>query len=316
MNKVEGKVADFCPKCKNGSVIVWKGVSNIVCEDPYDGMTKTLDADSSVCCSMFELKKEKEPCTKISLLQHELEMERLRKTIHQLEKEKSDHLKGIERLKKSQEKLQNQVKNLKVEAEENETMYNDLKKRAADSDYYKEKSELLEEGLNAAKRTSDLWKERCYKREEELKKANELADSWKRDYERIRDQFIYPIYDILYPDKIDLDINVTDFLNDIKTLKVYSDENGQMYKELQEWREKCIARGDEISKLQIIVTEKEVEIRDLKKDNLYLNQNKIFADALYEKNTKLNQTISDQEITIKALIITIKEMCKEDETNE
>jgi gas vesicle protein len=81
-------------------------------------------------------------------------------------------------------------------------------------------------------------------------------------------------------------------------------------------KEECEKKyRDEISKLQNIVTEKEVEIKDLKKDNVYLNQNNALADAIFEKNTKLNQTISDQEITIKALLITIKEMCKEDETN-
>lgn len=129
-------------------------------------------------------------------------------------------------------------------------MIEDLKKRAADSDYYKEMSELMEE---------------------KLKTANKLADSWKRDYERIREQFLCPIYDILYPDNPNLDINVTDFLNDIKNLKVYSDENGRMYKEINEWREKYIARGNEISKLQDIVTEKEVEIKSLKKEIINLS---------------------------------------------
>lgn len=218
-----------------------------------------------------------------------------------------------------------------------------------------------------------------------------LADSWKRDYEKFRDQFVYPICNILYPDKVDLDINLTDLLNDVKNLKVYSEENGTIYKEIQEWREKCIARDidvdrliseikekdkkiselessrdawsntataraeqvievtkdrdkwrklynslsetcadydkrckeecekkyrDEISKLQNIVTEKEVEIKGLKKDNVYLSQREFFADVVMEKNTKLNQTVSDQEVTIKALLLTIKEMCKEDETNE
>lgn len=235
----------------------------------------------------------------------------------------------------------------------------DLKKRAADSDYYKEKSELLED---------------------KLKKANELAESWKRDYEFVRDQLIHPIYDILYPDSPNRDINITDLLNTVKDFKVYADENGQMYKEIQEWREKCISRGneidhlisenkelkgrvkywsnlatnsagqiikfkqdrdewrklynslsetcadydkrckeecekkyrDEISKLQNIVTEKEVELKKRLKENIYLSQNKLFADRVIEKNKKLNQTISDQEVTIKALLITIKEMCKEE----
>lgn len=150
-------------------------------------------------------------------------------------------------------------------------MIEDLKKRAADSDYYKEKSELLEE---------------------KLKNANELADSWKRDYERLRDQFIYPIYNILYPDKLDLNINVTDFINNVKDLKVYEDENKSMYEDLKYWRERCHGAETDVTSLNSKV------------------------ETLKNKNNKLKQTISDQEITIMALLITIKGMCKDDETNE
>lgn len=182
--KIEGKVGDFCPNCKNCKAVTRMHdgetasirLTEVECEDPYDGMAKTLDADSDICCSMFEPNS---PCDKISLLQHELEMDRLRRTIHELEKEKAAHMKGIERLKKSNEKFQNQVKNL-----------------------------------------------------------------------------------------------------------------------------------------QNIVTEKEVEIKYLRKDNARLNKDISWGNMIAEKNTELNQTISDQEVTIKALLITIKEMCKEDETNE
>jgi chromosome segregation ATPase len=94
----------------------------------------------------------------------------------------------------------------------------DLKKRAADSDLYKEMSELLKV---------------------KLKNANEVADSWKRDYERIREQILCPIYNILYPDNPNLDINVTDLLNTIKDFKVYADENESMYADLKYWKERC-----------------------------------------------------------------------------
>lgn len=182
-----GKVSDICPNCKNckgqtresNGVHVW--LTEVECEDPYDGMVKTLQADSNICCSMFELrseKKEKEPCDKISLLQHELEMEKLRMKIHQLEKEKVAHLKGIERLK--------------------------------------------------------------------------------------------------------------------------------------EWRKKCITRGDEISKLQNIVTEKDVEIKKLKREIINLGFDRVTIKSIMDKNIKFKQTISDQDVTIKALLITIKEMCKDE----
>lgn len=118
-----GKVSDICPNCKNCKRMSWAvydekndGLTEVECEDPYDGMTKTLTADSNICCSMFEMKSEGS-CDKISLLQHELEMEKLRTKIHQLEKEKADHLKGIERLQ-NVVFLQNQVKNLQTTNEE------------------------------------------------------------------------------------------------------------------------------------------------------------------------------------------------------
>ena len=63
--KVEGKVADFCPKCKNCKSTTrecdgtkdW--ITEIECEDPYDGMIRTLDADSDICCSMFETRPDR-----------------------------------------------------------------------------------------------------------------------------------------------------------------------------------------------------------------------------------------------------------------
>lgn len=416
--KVEGKVGDFRLKCKNCKAVTrihdGKNASiriiEVDCEDPYDGMVKTLDVDSDICCSMFEPKsdnfcgkrerfdgtychgpegtisisykalfgepvncpsyeekKEKEPCDKISCLQHELEMDKLRRKIHELEKEKAAHMKGIERLKKSQEKLQNQVKNLQTTNEESykreeklEDKVHKLERRLLEenkrfgrlnTEFLVPLVHILYPGEKVCKPYPEILKDikLLNKGVYDLKEDNKrLADSWKRDYERLRDQFIYPIYNILYPDKLDLDINVTDLLNYVKDLKVYANENGSMYKEIQEWREKCISRGndidhllsenkekdkkigelesrkeecekryrDEISKLQNIVTEKEVEIKGLRKDNVRLSKDISWGNMIAEKNTELNQTIPDQEVTIKALLITIKEMCKEDETNE
>lgn len=168
MNKVEGKVSDWCLKCKNCKAVTrMHGGKNasiriieVECEDPYDGMVKTLDVDSDICCSMFEPNS---PCDKISLLQHELEMEKLRTKIHQLEKEKSDHLKGIERLKKSQKKLQNQVKNLKIYEDENKSMYEDLK----------------------------YWRERCHGAETDVTTLNSKVETLKNK----KDKYLKKILD-------------------------------------------------------------------------------------------------------------------------
>ena len=67
-----------------------------------------------------------------------------------------------------------------------------------------------------------------------------------------------------------------------------------------------------VDELQNIVTEKDVEIKYLRKDNARLNKDILWGNMIAEKNTELNQTISDQEMTIKALLITIKEMCKDE----
>ena len=103
MNKVEGKVSDFCPKCKN-----CKGVTNeydgktasirlteVECEDPYDGMIKTLAADSDICCSMFEVRKEKEPFNLNMPREAIKAIAKLNNIISELEKEKSAHLEDI-----------------------------------------------------------------------------------------------------------------------------------------------------------------------------------------------------------------------------
>lgn len=406
MNKVEGKASDICHKCKNGKVVVWEGVSNIECEDPYDGSIRKMSCDSNIRCSMFEIRSEKkeEARDKIPLLQHELEMDKLKRKIHELEKEKAAHLKGIERLKKSKEKLQNQVKNLQTTNEESYKREEKLEDKI-----HRLKRGLLEESKRFARLDSefliplthvlypgeakickpysevleDIKELRLEKSMKMSNYENELADHWKRDYEFVRDKLVHPIYDILYPGNLSRDINITDLLNTIKDFKVYADENESMYGEIKklrdmyasrsneidhllsenkelkgrvkywsdiatksagqiikfkqdmnEWRslynslsetcadydkrckEECEKKyRDEISKLQNIVTEKDVEIKGLKKEIINITFDKVDAKDITKKNVKLNQTISDQEITIKALLITIKEMCKEDETN-
>lgn len=54
--KVEGKAVTRMHDGKNALI----RITEVECVDPYDGMVKTLDVDSDICCSMFEPKKEKE----------------------------------------------------------------------------------------------------------------------------------------------------------------------------------------------------------------------------------------------------------------
>lgn len=346
MNKVEGKVGEFCPKCKNCKGVFIREydkhevalIFEVECEDPYDGMTKILNVDDDICCERFEPKppcekcerfdglychnsigittpsctasfgepgncpsyeekKEKEPFN-LNMPREAIEtIAKLNNVIFELQKEKAAHMKGIERLKKSQEKLQNQVKNLQTTNEES------------------------------------------YKREEKLEdkvhKLEKRLTEEKKKFDGLDNEFLMPLARVLYPGE-KVNKLYSDVLEDVKDLKIYSDENGRMYKELQEWREKWIAlkahdeaRGNDIgrlisvnkkldnkiSELQNIVTEKEVEIKGLKKEIINLSFDRATVKDIMKKNIKFKETISDQEVTIKALLITIKEMCKEDETN-
>lgn len=123
--KVEGKASDICSKCKNGEVIVGKGVSNIVCEDPYDGMIKNLATDSDICYSMFEVRKEKEPFNLNMPREAIKAIAKLNNIISELEKEKSAHLEDIKRLDEDCKRIAEKnkraeahIKNLKHQLEE------------------------------------------------------------------------------------------------------------------------------------------------------------------------------------------------------
>lgn len=258
--KVEGKVADFCPKCKNCKSTTrecdrkkdW--LTEVRCEDPYDGMVKTLDADSDICCSMFipkgdmsmEKKTEaehticcktckyfytldvdkgigtchvdfdykrvkgingcplyekrelqqcccsmftpkpdhgrypwgKESCDKISILQHELEMDRLRKEIHQLKLRNDNQVTMIQGLK---------------------LQYNDLS----------EKLERVESHDEA------------------------LTKHFQND-----EALINNIQKVIFPQEegCDYTYSYDEILNKVKELKVHADENDTLYKDLDCWR--------------------------------------------------------------------------------
>lgn len=68
MNKIEGKVAEVCPKCKNCKDIthnydgITAKITEVECEDSYDGMVKTLQADGDIHCERFDPKPPCEKC--------------------------------------------------------------------------------------------------------------------------------------------------------------------------------------------------------------------------------------------------------------
>ncbi len=302
--KVEGKVADFCPKCKNCKCVTnqYNGtdvmITEVECEDPYDGMPKTLDVDSDICCSMFEPRpnpthvcyeqevktvkpgekvdipdhgrypwgNEKEPCTKISLLQHELEMDKLRRVIIQLGREKADHLKGIERLKKSQEKLQNQVKNLQTTNEES----------------YKREEKL---------------KDKCHKLE------RRLLDENKR-FSRLDSEFLTPLVHTLYPGE-KVFKQYSDILEDIKELNKISTYYDR-YKTFTDKVQSLLFQDDRIYEFDEIIK----EIENLKKTNESLTK-------MVEKRDRWVDGLQNDVYTLQNEILTIRDIAQKayDDTN-
>lgn len=252
--KVEGKVSDWCPKCKNCKGVTRESNTEVKCVDSYDGMTKTLNADSDICCSMFEPKADRS-CDKISSLEDELKetkevlyktrvmysvlkkekeelnmpsearesIAKLNNIIFELEKEKAAHMKGIERLKKSQEKLQNQVKNLQTTNEES------------------------------------------YKREEKLedkvhKLERRLLEENKR-FDRLDTEFLMPLAHVLYPREAKICKPYSEVLKDIKLLnkgiydlkednKRLTDKNKALFEENLDRLDKHTKQCQEIDNLR------------------------------------------------------------------
>lgn len=171
MNKVEGKVGDFCPNCKNCKGITKEhdgktasiSLTEVECEDPYDGMTKILAADSDICCSRF--------CDKISSLEDDLKetkevLYKTRVTYSTLKEEKEELEARVTELikasKRKDELIQDYREKLKKANEENGTIYEDL----------------------------EYWKERCHKAETDVTTLNskvEVLENKLRKADSIRD---------------------------------------------------------------------------------------------------------------------------------
>lgn len=168
---------------------------------------------------------------------------------------------------------------------------------------------LSEEEYNELKKSRDSWRERYYEiryalcKDEQLDESISCVRDIPSDVEVVEDLKKRAADSDYYKEKSELleERNDNQF-NTIQKKNAYIDHL------LSENKEK-----DEKSReLQNIVNEKEVEIKGLKKEIINLGFDRVTVKDIIKKNAKLNQTISDQEVTIKALLITIKEMCKEE----
>lgn len=266
MKKVEGKVVEFCPKCKNckgvtresNGVHVW--LTEVECEDPYDGMTKTLDADSDICCSMFEPKPVCEKCERFDgTYCHTPEGIFVTSYMSMF----GDYTTGncpwySEKKEKEPFHLNMPREAIKTIAKLNDIICELEKEKAAHLKGI-ERLKKSQEKLQNQVKNLQTTNEESYKREEKLEdKVHKLERR---------------------------------LLEDIKLLN--------------KSEEKCISRGNDIDHLLS-------ENKELKGRVKYWSD---IATNSAGQIIKFKQTISDQEITIKALLITIKEMCKEDETN-
>lgn len=273
--KVEGKVSDWCPKCKkckgatreSNGVHVW--LTEVECEDPYDGMTKTLDADSDICCSMFEPKPVCEKCERFDgMYCHNPEGIFVTSYMSMFGDYTTDNCPWYSEKKEkepfnlnmSREQLESKILELFEEKNKLNNIINNLEKEKAAHMKGIERLKKSQEKLQNQVKNLQTTNEESYKREEKLEdKVHKLERR---------------------------------LLEDIKLLN----KSG----------EKCISRGKDIDHLLS-------ENKELKGRVKYWSD---IATNSAGQIIKFKQTISDQEVTIKALLITIKEMCKEDETNE
>ena len=303
--KVEGKVADFCPKCKNCKSTTrecdgekdWS-LMEVECEDPYDGMIKTLAADSDICCSMFTPKPFNLNMSREQLEEKILDLfdekNRLNNIINKLEKEKAAHLKGIECLKKSNNDLKERYSELENNYNANAVETKRLKEANENllekcKVYIDEKADLK---LKADNRLSNInfqkhLKDEAYKREDELKKE---LNKVKSHDEAITKHFqndeklIDNIQKVIFPQEegSDYTYSYDEILNKVKDLKVQSDENGTMYEDLKYWKERCHNAETDVTTLNSKVEVLEKKFR--KVDSI--------RDAIWNEK-ELNQKISD-----------------------
>jgi chromosome segregation ATPase len=239
MNKVEGKVGDFCPNCKN-----CKGITNehdgktasirlteVECVDPYDGMTKTLNADSDICCSMFEPKPDRrcEKCERfdgtychgpngtITISYKALFDEPVDCPSYEEKNEKEQF-----NLNTSREQLESNILDLFEEKNRLNGIINGLEKEKAAHMKGIERLKKSQEKLQNQVKNLRTTNEESYKREEKLedkvhKLERRLLEENKR-FNRLDTEFLMPLAHVLYPREAKICKPYSEVLKDIKLL--------------------------------------------------------------------------------------------------
>lgn len=259
---MKGKVSDWCPKCKNckgttqesNGVHVW--LTEVKCEDPYDGMIKTLDADSDVCCSMFEVKEDK---------------------LMQYYREKSKNYEQI---------LTDISCFVPVDVIDFKDLPKIIEQMRKTGDMY----DTISESYDTLFDQKYEFQKANEKLEDKVHKLERRLTEEKKRFNQLYNEFLTPLARVLYPGE-KVNKAYSEILKDVNDLKIYADENGRMYKEIQEWREKCIARGEELKYWEESCHKAEADVTTLNSK----------VDVLDKRNTNQFVMIGEKDKEIKNL---------------
>lgn len=270
-----------CAHCESVELGCWNDVPIYICTDPYDGVEKRIAGNETVTCTMFNLanevpvfkatkvmdktnKYDNESCDKIPLLQHELEMDKLRMEIHHLEKEKVAHMKGIERLKKENEKLKNDNSELRERfADINYRLIRDVDTSKMTREEIPTAEERIEQLVKYEK---ELHKVKAEK-EELINRYNELANDANDEVNKLKLNF--------------------------KAQKYFKDESYKreeklknQIKNLQYLNEESFKREDEL--------EAEINIlnSDIERFKLQIKYQKCLKDEAYKREDELEKELN------------------------
>lgn len=284
--KVEGKVGDFCPNCKNckGATRMHDGkntsirIIEVDCEDPYDGMVKTLNADSDICCSMFEPKPDKycKNCERfdgtychgsdgtITISYKALFGEPVNCPSYEEKKEKEPF-----NLNMSREQLELKILDLFEEKNRLNGIINGLEKEKVAHLKGIERLKKSQEKLQAQVKNLQTTNEESYKREEKLKDKvhkleRRLTEEMKR-FERLDIELLTPLVHALYPGE-KVCKPYSEVLKDIKLL------NKRTY-DLKEDNKRLVDKNKELeeryhkAETDITILNSKVEVLDRRNTN-------------------------------------------------
>lgn len=264
--KVEGKVSDICPNCKNCKGITKESngihdwLTEVECEGPYDGMTKTLDADSDICCSMFELKEDK---------------------LMQYYREKS----------KNYEQILTDISRFVpvdvIDFKDLPKIIEQMRKTGDMYDSISESYDTLFDQKYEFQKANEKLEDKVHKLERRLKEE-------KKRFDRLDTEFLMPLAHVLYPNE-QVCKEYSEVLTDVKLLK----------KEAYDLKEDCKRLAEKNKTLDkrntnqcVMIEERDKEIESLKK--MVERRDKWVDELKTDIHTLQNEILNIRDIAQKA----------------